>query len=146
MTSDRKTGFELTLGTLVGCVLDEGRSFVVETVAEARSAILQHAMGALGHQAHDPKWREHLRLNVGSDGPTWEDLIECEEGRHYDPDQPEKGMRCSYFLYGQDGIEGVGGVMWNYSVTIWATAPPEVWAHPADQPVGLDTDDDSDDD
>ncbi len=32
--------------------------------------------------------------------------------------------------------------MWTYGVTIWATAPPEVWNHPADQPLGLDTDDD----
>ena len=25
--------------------------------------------------------------------------------------------------------------MWTYGVTIWATAPPEVWDHPTDQPV-----------
>ena len=31
--------------------------------------------------------------------------------------------------------------MWTYSVIIWATAPPEVWDHPADEPVGLDADD-----
>ena len=31
--------------------------------------------------------------------------------------------------------------MWTYGVTIWATAPPEVWDHPTDQPAGLDTDD-----
>lgn len=27
------------------------------------------------------------------------------------------------------------GVMWTYGVTIWATAPPEVWDHPTDQPA-----------
>ena len=50
-------------------------------------------------------------------------------------------MTCSYLLYRQGGLEGVGGVMWTYGVTIWATAPPEVWNHPTNQPAGLDADD-----
>ena len=91
---------------------------------------------ALGHHAHDPERREHLRLNVRTGGPTWDDLAECEEGRRYDPSQPANGMTCSYFLYRQGGIEGVGGLRWTYSVTIWATAPPEVWNHPTNQPTG----------
>jgi len=49
-------------------------------------------------------------------------------------------MTCSYCLFGQGSLEGVGGVMWTYGVTIWATAPPEVWYHPADQPAGMDDD------
>ena len=135
MASDFETGFELKLGNWRGCVMWEGQPFTVETVAEARSAILRYAMNALGHHAHDPEERQYLRLNVRAGGPTWDDLAECEEGRRYDPRKPENGMKCSYFLYSQGGIPGVGGLMWNYSVTIWATAPPEVWDHPADQPV-----------
>ncbi len=139
---DLETGVELTLGSLRGCVLIEGESSFVGTVAEARVAILQYAMDLLDHHADEPEKREYLRLNVGAGGPTWDDLAECEEGRRYDPSRPEDGMRCSYFLYQEGGIGSVGGLMWTYSVVIWATAPPEVWDHPADEPVGLDTDDD----
>ena len=113
----------------------EDRPVVVETVAEARSAILRYAMDALDYHAHDPEEREYLHLNVPAGGPAWDDLAECEEGRRYDPAKPGDGMKCSYFLYHEKGIEGVGGVMWTYFVTIWATAPPSVWDHPADQPV-----------
>ena len=145
MASGFATGFELKLGMWRGCVIDEGWPIAVETVAEARSAILRHAMDALDHHAHDPQRRENLRLNVGPDGPNWDDLTECEEDRRYDPSKPEEGMRCSYFLYRQSGIEGVGGSMWTYSVTIWATAPREVWDHPTDQPTGLDDENRGDD-
>ena len=138
---DLETGFELTLGSLRGCVMIEGESSFVGTVAEARLAILQYAMDLLDHHAHRSEKRKHLRLNVGADGPTWDDLVECEESRRYDPSKPEDGMRCSYFLYQEGGLGGVGGLMWTYSVVIWATAPPEVWDHPADEPVGLDADD-----
>ena len=141
MTTDLEAGFELRLSSLTGCMLLEGNPFTVETVAEVRSAILQHAMDMLGHHAHDPEEREYLRLNVRPGGPTWDDLAECEEGRRYDPADPETGMTCSYLLYCQGGLEGVSGVMWTYGVTIWATAPPEVWDHPTDEPVGLDADD-----
>ena len=130
-----EAGFELKLGMWRGCVMLEDHPFAVETVAEARSAILQYAMDALDHHAHDPEKRKYLRLNVRPGGPTWDDLAECEEGRRYDPSKPEEGMKCSYLLYLQRGIPGVGGLIWAYSVTIWATAPPEVWGHPADQPV-----------
>ena len=135
MASGFETGFELKLGNWRGCVMWEDQPFHVETVAEARSAILRYTMDMLDHHAHDPERREYLRLKVGADGPAWDDLIECEEGRRYDPNKPEDGMKCSYFLYREGGIEGVGGVMWTYSVTIWATAPPDVWGHPADQPA-----------
>ncbi len=143
MASDFDTGFELKLGSLTGCVMLEDRPFSVETVAEARSAILKYAMDALGHHAHDPENREYLRLNVQAGGPTWHDLIKCEEGRRCDPADPGTGMTCSYFLYQQGGLEGVGGVMWTYSVTIWATAPLEVWDHPADQPANSGTDEET---
>ena len=146
MATDCETGFELKLGSLTGCMMLEGNPFTVETVAGARSAILQFAMEELDHHAHNPEKREYLRLNVGADGPTWEDLAECEEGRHYDPADPETGMTCSYLLYCQGGLEGVGGVMWTYTVTIWATAPPEVWDHPTDHPAGLDNDNSRGDD
>ena len=116
--------------------------FIVETVAEAREAILRYAMDVVGHEAHDPDEREYLRLNVRAGGPTWEDLAECKEDEHYDPADPDAGMTCSYLLYSQGAIPGVGGLMRNYSVSIRATAPPEVWDHPTDQPCGLDTDDD----
>ncbi len=135
MATDHETGLELKLGSLTGCMMLEGHPFTVGTVAEARSAILQFAMDELGHHAHNPEKREFLRLNVRPGGATWEDLAECEEGRRYDPSKPEAGMQCSYFLYRQGGLEGVGGVMWAYSVTIWATASPAVWDHPADQPA-----------
>ena len=141
MASDFETGFELKLGSLTGCVMLEDHPFHVETVAEARSAILRYAMDALGHHAHDPERREYLRLNMPAGGPTWDDLLECEEGRRYDPADSDTGMTCSYYLYGQGGLEGIGGVMWTYGVTIRATAPPEVWDHPTDQPAGLDDDD-----
>lgn len=62
--------------------------------------------------------------------PTWEDLIEREEGRRYDPADPDTGMTCSYCLFGQGSLEGVGGVMWTHSVTIWATAPPRYGTTP----------------
>lgn len=142
MATDYGTGLELKLGSLTGCMMLEGNPFTVETIAEARSAILQFAMDELGHHAHNPEKREYLRLNVRPGGPTWEDLAECEEARRYDPTDPDTGMTCSYLLYMQGGLEGVGGVMWTYGVTIWATGPSEIWDHPADQPVGLDNDDD----
>ena len=135
MASGVETGLELKLGMWTGCTTWEDQPFTVDTVAEARAAILQYAMDALGHHAHDPEKQGHLRLNVGADGPTWDDLAECEEARRHDPGKPEDGMTCSYFLYSQGGLEGVGGLRWTYSVTIWATAPPEVWNHP----VGLDS-------
>ena len=146
MATDCETGFELKLGSLTGCMMLEDNPFPVETVAEARSAILQFAMEALDHHAHNPEKREYLRLNVGPGGSTWEDLAECEEGRRYDPADPDTGMTCSYLLYCQGGLEGVGGLIWTYSVTIWATAPPAVWDHPSDQPVGMDDDNDRGDD
>ena len=134
MASDFQTGFEIKLGILTGCVMLEDHPFAVETIAEARSAILQYAIDALGHHAHDPDKREHLRLNVPAGGPTWDDLAECEEGRHYDPADPDTGMTCSYYLFGQGGLEGVGGVTWIYGVTIWATAPPKYGTTPPTNP------------
>ena len=68
-----ETGFELKLGNWRGCVSWEDQPRFVETVAEARSTILQYAMDMLGHHAHDPEHREYLRLNVPAGGPTWED-------------------------------------------------------------------------
>ena len=125
MASGVETGLELKLGMWRGCTVWEDRPFTVDTVAEARAAILLHAMDALGHHAHDPERREHLRLNVRAGGPTWDDLAECEEAHRYDPSQPQNGMKCSYFLYRQGGLEGVGGLRWTYSVTIGPPHPPK---------------------
>lgn len=145
MATNCETSFRLTLGSQSGCVMTPDNHFTVETVAEARAIILQHAMDELGidsleDHTRDSEESESLRLNLGADGPTWEDLAECEEWRRYDPAHPDAGMTCNYLLYSQGGLEGVGGLMWTYGVCIWATAPPEVWDHPADQPAGLDDD------
>lgn len=51
-------------------------------------------------------------------------------------------MTCSYLLYERGPLGVVGGGAWTYSEEIWATGPPEIWDHPADQPTGLDNDDD----
>lgn len=64
MATDCETGFELKLGSMTGCMMLEDNPFTVETVAEAHSAILQHAMDSLGHHAHDPEKHEYLRLKV----------------------------------------------------------------------------------
>ena len=139
VASSFETGIELRLGMWRGCTVWEGPPLTVETIAEARSAILRHAMTMLDHHAHDPEKRRYRRLNVGPNGPTWDDLAQCEGSRRYDPSKPEEGMRCSYLLYRQRGIRGVGGSISTYFVRIWATAPPEVWDHAADQPAGLDS-------
>ena len=140
------SGFEISMGSLRGCVMWEGEPVTVDTVGDARAAILQYAMDALGHHAHDPERAEHLRLRVPAGGPTWDDLSNCETGRRYDPAEPDAAMSCSYLLYRQGGLEGVGGLVWTYGVQIWATAPPELWNHPAGHPIDLDHDDDSGDD
>ncbi|MCY4422681.1 MAG: hypothetical protein OXC06_06375, partial [Acidimicrobiaceae bacterium] len=64
-----------------------------------------------------------------------------ETSRRYDPADPEAGMTCSYLLYEKGPLGVVGGGAWTYSVEVWATGPPEVWDHPADQPAGLDSTD-----
>ena len=45
MASGVETGLELKLGIWRGCTVWEDGPFTVDTVAEARAAILQHAMG-----------------------------------------------------------------------------------------------------
>ena len=137
---------EVRLGSQTGCLMRGDGVIVVETVVEARQAILAHAMDALGGHARNPERRECLRLERRKGGPNWEDLTRCETTRRYDPDNPDAGMECSYLLYEQEDLEGVGGVVWTYGVSIWATAPPEVWDHPVDQPCGLNADDDPIDD
>ena len=122
---------EVTINTGSGCVVQEGPSMVVETVAEARQVILREAIQELGSKGKSPEDRPFLRFRGK---PTWENLAKCETYRSYDPDYPEDGMSCDYVLYEQGDLGGVGGGVWTYSVRISATAPPEVWDHPADQP------------
>lgn len=133
---------EVRLGRRTGCVVTGDDVVIVETVAEAREAILHHAMNSLGDQGDNPEYRKYLRLRSGRGSPSWEDLTRCETDRRYDPDDPSAGLRCGYVLFEQGGLDGVGGLVWTYGVYIWATAPPEVWDHPADQPCGLETEND----
>ena len=136
--------FEVTIGSRAGCCLSGDIPVIVETVAEAREVIVSYAKGELSGYTRDPQQREHLCFTTRRGRSSWKSLAECETNRRYDPADPGAGMTCSYLLYDEGGLEGVGGLVWTYSVEIWVTGPPEVWDHPANQPVGLDTDDDRD--
>ena len=129
---------EIQLGSQSGCIPDEWSS-IVETVAEAREAILRHVLAEAQDHDGEPGTR-----GPGGRRATWEDLAEYEDSRRYDPNNPEAGMRCSYSLSETEWMEGVGGILWPVTDHRWATAPPEVWDHPADQPAGLDNGDDPD--
>ena len=135
---------EITIESRAGCVLGGDPPVIVETVAEARKAIVNHARGLIG--GRQPDKREYLRLRTTRGRSAWKSLLECETGRRYDPADPDAGMTCSYLLYEEGNLEGVGGLMWTYGVEIWVTGPPSIWDHPADQPVGLDSIDDRDND
>ncbi len=137
---------EVRLERMRECVIEPGGPVVVESVAEARQAILRYAMATLGDHGRDPGDREYRRLADRNGGPNWEDLTGCETDRRYDPDNPDAGMRCEYVLYEQGDLDGVGGLVWTFGVYTCATAPPEVWGHPPDQPCGLDPGDDGVDD
>ncbi len=128
--------FVIELEDQSGCLVYPRPPLLVETVAEAREAILRFAieMASEDQERHpSPLLRER-----GGEGPTWEDLARLEYYRRYDPRDPDARMSCSYSLYQQGGLEGVGGVMWTYVIEVTATGPPEVWDHPADRPCGLD--------
>ena len=96
----------------------------------------------IGGRQRQPDQREYLRFRTSRGRSAWKSLLECETGRRYDPADRDAGMTCSYLLYEEGNLEGVGGVMWTYGVEFWVTGPPEVWDHPTDQPVGLDNGDD----
>lgn len=84
-----------------------------------------------------------MRFKTRQGRSAWKSLLECETSRRYDPSDPEAGMTCSYLLYEHEGLGAVGGGTMPCSVELWATAPPEVWDHPADKrPIGPDSDDD----
>ncbi len=134
--------FEVKIDSRAGCCLSGEIPVIVETVAEAREVIVGYAKGSVGGRQREPEQQEHLQFRTRRGRSAWKSLAECETSRCYDPTDPEAGMTCSYLLYDEGGLEGVGGVMWTYSVAIWVTAPPAVWDHPADQPAGLDTDED----
>ena len=135
---------EVNIGGRAGCCLSGDIPVIVETVAEAREVIVRYAKGSIGGRQREPDQREHLRFRTRRGRSAWKSLAECETSRRYDPSDPEAGITCSYLLYEEEGLGVVGGGAWTYSVEIWATAPPGVWDHPADQPIGLDTDDDRD--
>ena len=138
--------FEVTIGSRAGCCLSGDIPVIVETVAEAREVIAGYAKGDLSGYTRDPEQRDHLRFKTRHGRSTWKSLAECETSRRYDPADPEAGMTCSYLLYEEGGLGVVGGGAWTYSVELWATAPPAVWDHPADQPIGLDNHHDLDND
>ena len=138
--------FEVTIGARSGCCLMGDVSVIVETVAEAREVIVRHAKDHGGGSGREPDDREHQLFRTRRGRSAWKSLLECETSRRYDPADPAAGMTCCYLLYEKGPLGVVGGGAWTYSVEIWATGPPEVWEHPADQPVGLDTDSDVHDD
>ena len=139
MSPNRPTGLTVKLGSLTGCVLlIDSPCETFASVGEARAAILAFAFDRLDTDQLDTDNREHLRLRFRDSAPTWDDLAACEAERTYDPADPGGDMTCSYLLYQQGGLDGVGGMIWTFAVQIWVTAPPEVWDHPADQPAGLD--------
>ena len=135
--------FTVEIDTRSGCVLSGGIREIVESVAEARKVIVRHAGGGRSKSRHDePDDHGHVRFKTRQGRSAWKSLLECETSRRYDPSDAEAGMTCSYLLYEHEGLGVVGGGTMPYSVEIWATAPPEVWDHPAGQPIGLDSDDD----
>ena len=138
--------FEVTIGSRAGCCLSGEIPVVVETVEEAREVIVSYAKGELSGYTRDPERQDHLRFKTRRGRSRWKSLTECETSRRYDPADPEAGMTCSYLLYEEGGLGVVGGGAWTYSVELWATAPPEVWDHPADHPIGLDNAHDPDND
>jgi len=138
--------FEVTIGGRSGCCLIGDIPVIVETVAEAREAMVRHAKGNSGGSRSEPDDREHQRFRTRRGRSAWKSLLECETSRRYDPADPEAGMTCCYLLYETGPLGVVGGGAWTYSVEMWATGPPEVWDHPADQPAGLDDGDDPGDD
>lgn len=129
---------EITIESRTGCVLSGDPPVIVETVAEARRVIVNYAKGLIGGRQREPDKRECLRFETRRGRSAWKSLLECETDRRYDPSDPDVGMTCSYLLYEEGNLEGVGGLMWTYGVAIWVTGPPEVWDHATDQPIGLD--------
>ena len=138
--------FEVRIESRAGCCLSGDIPVIVETVAEAREVIVGYAKGSVGGRQREPEQQEHLRFQTRQGRSTWKSLLECETSRRYDPADPDAGMTCSYLIYEEGGLGVVGGGAWTYSVEMWATAPPAVWDHPADQPVGLDNDHNLDND
>lgn len=131
--------FKVEIDTRSGCVLSGPLPEIVESVAEARKVIVHHAGGGRGGSGHDePDDYGRVRFKTRQGRSAWKSLLECETSRRYDPSDPEAGMTCSYLLYEHEGLGVVGGGTMPYSVELWATAPPKVWDHPTDQPIGLD--------
>ena len=138
--------FEVIIGGRSGCCLTGDIPVVVESVAEAREVMVLHATGNSGEPRSEPDDREHQRFRTRRGRSAWRSLLECETSRRYDPADPGAGMTCTYLLYEKGPLGVVGGGAWTYSVEMWATGPPEVWDHPADQPTGLDNADEHDND
>lgn len=134
--------FEVMIGSRSGCCMIGEIPVIVETVAEAREVIVRHAKGNGGESRREPDDGENFYFRTRRGRSAWKSLLECETSRRYDPSDPEAGMTCSYLLYERGPLGVVGGGAWTYSVEIWATGPPSIWDHPADQPIGLDNGDD----
>ena len=76
---------EVTIGSRAGCCLSGDIPVIVETVAEARKAIVSYARGELSGYTRDAQQREHLRFKTRRGRSTWKSLLECETSRRYDP-------------------------------------------------------------
>lgn len=137
---------EVRIDSRSGCLVSGDRPIIAETVTEARQLIVARAKGMVGGQQGDPAKQPYVRFRTAPDRSAWESLLECETYRHYDPADPDAGMSCCYLLYEEGNLSGVGGVIWTHVVAIGLTAPPEVWDHPADKPIGVDSLHDPDDD
>ncbi|MYD04949.1 MAG: hypothetical protein F4X21_08530 [Acidimicrobiia bacterium] len=136
--------YTVEIESQTGCLIEAAVPVIVETVDEARRLILDYAVQAVDHK-NPPDSRHKMRLKGWEEGPDWDDLNRCIDYRRYDPDRPDKGMRCSYELYVDGPLGGVGGLLWTYYVGITAVSSPEIWDHPLDQPCGL-AEDESDED
>ncbi|MYE65821.1 MAG: hypothetical protein F4231_07885 [Acidimicrobiaceae bacterium] len=125
--------FEVRIGSRSGCCMIGDTPVIVETVAEAREVIVSHAKEHSRESRSELDDEEHFHFRTRRGRPAWKSLLECETSRRYDPAAAEAGMSCSYLQMCKSA--------WTYSVEIWATGPPEIWDHPADQPAGLDNED-----
>ena len=137
---------EITIETRTGCVLSGDLPIIVETVTEARKVVASYAKDLIGDREREPDKQAFLRFRTTWGRSAWKSLLECETHRRYDPADSDARMACSYLLYEEGNLEGVGGLIWTYGIEICVTGPPEVWNHPTDEPVGLDNDDARDND
>ena len=138
--------FEVTIGSRAGCCLSGDIPVIVETVAEAREVIVGYARGDLSGYTRDPEQRDHLHFKTRRGRSKWKSLTEWRDEPPLRPGRPRSGHDLLLPALRGGWSRSRRRCAWTYSVEIWATAPPAVWDHPADQPIGLDNPDDPDND